>query len=73
MDITQKSLARVAFLESKIDMLESELTYLNDILVKCGFTNGITTLKSTLEDLLAEDAEAASETEEQHNIYEQLN
>jgi prefoldin subunit 5 len=48
--------ARVASLESKIDMLESELMYLNDMLVRCGFPEGITTLKETVHELLAEDA-----------------
>lgn len=48
--------ARVASLESKIDMLESELMYLNDMLVRCGFPEGITTLKETVQELLAEDA-----------------
>lgn len=46
--------ARVASLESKIDMLESELMYLNDMLIKCGFPEGITTLKETVQELLAE-------------------
>ena len=48
--------ARVASLESKIDMLESELMYLNDMLVRCGFPEGIYTLKETVQELLAEDA-----------------
>lgn len=49
---------RVASLESKIDMLESELMYLNDMLVRCGFPEGITTLKETVQELLAEDSAA---------------
>jgi len=49
--------ARVASLESRIDMLESELMYLNDMLVRCGFPEGISTLKDTVQELLAEDAE----------------
>jgi len=48
--------ARVASLESKIDMLESELTYLNDMLIRCGFPEGIKTLKDTVKELLAEDS-----------------
>ncbi len=48
--------ARVASLESKIDMLESELTYLNDMLIRCGFPEGVSTLKETVQELLAEDA-----------------
>lgn len=45
--------SRIAFLESQADYLETELTRLNDLLIACGFTDGIKTLKSTVEDLLA--------------------
>ena len=48
--------ARVASLESTVDMLESELTYLNAMLTHCGFPDGIKTLKETITELLAEDA-----------------
>ena len=48
--------ARVASLESTVDMLESELVYLNTMLKRCGFPDGIKTLKETVEELLAEDA-----------------
>ncbi len=51
-------LAKIASLESHVDMLESELTYMNEILVRCGFPEGIKTLKETVEELLAEEAEA---------------
>lgn len=44
----------VAQLESKVDFLESELTYLNRLLVNVGFPEGIETLKATAEELLAE-------------------
>lgn len=54
----------VAVLESKVDMLEAELGYLNEMLVRCGFPEGIQTLKATVEELLAEDAE--SEQGERH-------
>jgi uncharacterized coiled-coil protein SlyX len=47
--------SRIAFLETKVDMLESELQYLNEILTQCGFPEGIATLKATVEDLLQED------------------
>lgn len=49
--------SRVASLESKVDMLESELMYLNDMLVRCGFPEGVTTLKETVQELLAEDSQ----------------
>ena len=48
--------ARVACLESKIDMLESELMYLNDTLMRVGFPEGIKTLKETVQELLAEES-----------------
>ncbi len=47
-------LSKVAGLETKVDMLESELSYLNEILTRCGFPEGIVTLKATVEDLLSE-------------------
>ncbi|MFI5334853.1 MAG: hypothetical protein ACHQT8_06825 [Chlamydiales bacterium] len=47
-------LSKIAHLESKIDLLESELTYLDQILVECGFPEGIATLKMTVEELIAE-------------------
>jgi hypothetical protein len=46
----------IAILESKIDMLETELTYLNEMLVRVGFPEGIETLKMTVEEVLQEDA-----------------
>jgi hypothetical protein len=47
--------SKIAQLESKTDMLEAELGYLNEMLVRCGFPEGIMTLKSTVEELLSED------------------
>lgn len=54
MEHAQELRARVAALESKVDFLESELIYLNEILCKCGFPEGIKTLKATVEELLHE-------------------
>ena len=45
---------RVATLESQVDLLETDLTYLNGLLVEVGFPEGIRTLKATAEELLAE-------------------
>ena len=50
----QELYSKIAILESKVDMLESELTYLNDLLIKCGFPQGINTLKATVEEILSE-------------------
>ena len=40
-------------LKTKLSSLESELSYLNKILIDCGFENGIQTLRATAEELLA--------------------
>lgn len=49
-----QTLSRIAFLESQVDMLESELSHLNELLLQCGFSEGIMTLKMSVEELLAE-------------------
>lgn len=43
---------RIATLESLVDYLKTELSYLNQILVECGFSEGVTTLKTAVEELL---------------------
>lgn len=48
--------AKLASLESKNDLLETELAYLNDMLVRCGFSEGVKTLKETVEELLSEES-----------------
>ncbi len=53
--------ARVASLESHVDLLEAELSYLNAMLVRCGFSDGITTLKETVEEILAEESIPSSQ------------
>ena len=45
---------KIAGLESKVDQLEAELSYLNDVLIRCGFSEGIETLKATALELLEE-------------------
>jgi len=45
---------KVARLESRLDQVESELIYLNDLLLNCGFPEGVETLKTTIEELLAQ-------------------
>ena len=47
-----KTKALIAALESKVDMLETELSYIHQILLDCGFTEGLTTLKVTVEQML---------------------
>lgn len=43
-----------AFLESKLDVLETEFAHLDELLKRCGFKEGIDTLKQTVEELLSE-------------------
>jgi hypothetical protein len=45
---------KIASLESKVDHLEAELSYLNKILIDCGFPQGIYSLKNTVEEILSE-------------------
>ena len=52
---------RVATLESQVDLLEAELTYLNGLLLEVGFPEGIETLKATAEELLSEGVIAPQE------------
>lgn len=51
---------KLAALESQLDMMETELSYLNQILVDCGFPKGIATLKNTVEELILEKEEGNS-------------
>ncbi len=44
---------KLAALESLVDYLKTEIAYLNQILVDCGFSEGITTLKAAIEEFLA--------------------
>jgi hypothetical protein len=45
--------SKIAHLESKQDYLLAELTYIDDILRKAGFDEGLTTLKGAAEELAA--------------------
>lgn len=62
----------VARLESKVDLLETELHYLDKLLLRCGFPEGIKTLKATVEELLAEDEGMESLEQERHSPFEGL-
>ncbi len=41
-----------AYLESKVDMLETELGYLDEMLRRCGFPEGIRSLKLAVAEVL---------------------
>ncbi len=45
---------KVAVLETKLDMVESELSHLNALLIQCGFTEGTESLKVTLQEIVDE-------------------
>ena len=47
---------RVAFLESRVDMLEAEIIHLNRLLIQFGFSKGIESLKQSIQELLDLDA-----------------
>jgi hypothetical protein len=49
---------KLAALESQLDMMETELSYLNQILLDCGFPKGLATLRETVEELLHENSHA---------------
>ena len=53
----QEIRAKLACLESKCDILETELEYLNRLLMRCGFSDGLQSFKMTVEALLREDAD----------------
>ncbi len=44
---------KLAALESLVDYLKTEISYLNQMLIDCGFSEGITTLKMAAEEFLA--------------------
>jgi len=50
------ALKKIAILESKNDQLETELSYLNKLLVKVGFEDGIETLKVAAHELIIEES-----------------
>ena len=56
---------KIAVLESQVDMLETELSYIDTILLQCGFPEGIKTLKKTVEELLTETPPDLEEDEPQ--------
>ena len=49
----EKTIARLV---TKVDQLETELVYLNKILIQVGFQEGIKTLKESVEELIEEQA-----------------
>lgn len=53
METSKELRQKVAHLESRLDHAESELGYLNKILLECGFPEGVRTLKHAIEDLLS--------------------
>jgi hypothetical protein len=54
---------QIAVLETQVDHLETELAYINEQLFKCGFPEGIKTLKMTVEEILSESTVEISEDE----------
>ncbi len=44
--------AKIAALETQLDVVLTERSHLNALLIKCGFLQGIPTLMKTVQDLL---------------------
>ncbi len=65
MNNTTELNSKIAGLESQVDLLESELSYINLLLLKCGFPEGIKTLKMTVEELLSESSIDLNDDESQ--------
>lgn len=65
MNNTTELNSKIAGLESHVDLLESELSYIDQLLLKCGFPEGIKTLKKTVEELLSESSLDINEDESQ--------
>jgi hypothetical protein len=63
MNNTTELNSKIAGLESQVDLLESELSYIDQLLLKCGFPEGIKTLKMTVEELLSQGATDIDEDE----------
>lgn len=53
MDTVEKLeyMKRIAVLESKCDLMETELSLLNEKLLECGFEGGIRTLLETIDEI----------------------
>ena len=49
---TQQLQSKAALLESKVDWLETELEHLNALLKKCGFPEGVQSLKVAVGEFL---------------------
>ena len=45
---------KISYLETRVDLLETELTNLDELLVETGFPQGIKTLKETALELIEE-------------------
>ncbi|HEX4839733.1 MAG TPA: hypothetical protein VFU89_04750 [Rhabdochlamydiaceae bacterium] len=63
MNNTTELNSKIAGLESQVDLLESELSYIDQLLLKCGFPEGIKTLKMAVEELLSQDTTDIDEDE----------
>ena len=63
MNNTTELNSKIAGLESHVDLLESELSYIDQLLLKCGFPEGIKTLKQTVEELLSESSIELNDSE----------
>jgi uncharacterized coiled-coil protein SlyX len=68
MDNTSQLKARIAALESQVDLQEAELMHLHEMLIRCGFSEGIKTLKATVEEYLAEENQFSTQKKQSEII-----
>ncbi len=67
--MTEKELLnKIAVLESKVDYLETELSHLDTMLVSCGFSQGVQTLKETISEIMAENPDIATQQKNPNSI-----
>ena len=52
---------KIAKLESFNDFLQTELSYLDQILRECGFPEGINSLKETVEELISDKQQSSKD------------
>ncbi|MBM3195999.1 MAG: hypothetical protein FJZ62_04570 [Chlamydiae bacterium] len=57
----QELLNEIARLQTKLDHFETEWSYLDRILLECGFRKGIMTLKKTVENMIYENGNSVDE------------
>lgn len=61
---------KTAFLESRLDQIETEFSYINKLLFECGFPEGLQSLKLTIEDLLKENHDSSQSPKDKPSTFD---